>query len=49
MGTVLLLCALAFLLVYWVTAWVFFETLATVCAAVAVLVIALGCIIKIFT
>lgn len=48
MGFVLLLCAFAFILVYWVTAWVFFKTLATVCAVAAIVIIAVGLIKNIF-
>ena len=36
MNFILLLCAVAFMLVYWVTAWAFFKTLATVCAVAVV-------------
>lgn len=49
MGFLLLLCAFAFILVYWVTAWVFFKTLATICAALAIVVIAFAWIKSIFT
>lgn len=49
MGTILLLCALAFILVYWVTAWAFFKALAAFCTALAVVVIAFGWIKSIFT
>ena len=49
MGFILLLCALAFILVYWVTAWVIFKTLATVCVGLAVVLIAFGWIKSIFT
>ena len=48
MGFILLLCAFAFILVYWVTAWVFFKTLATVCAIAAIVIIAFGLIKNIF-
>lgn len=48
MGFILLLCAFAFILVYWVTAWVFFKTLATVCAITAIVIIAFGLIKNIF-
>lgn len=49
MGFILLLCALAFILVYWVTAWVIFKTLATVCAVAAIVIIAFSLIKNIFT
>ena len=49
MGFLLLLCAFAFILVYWVTAWVFFKTLATISAALAVAIIAFGIIKSIFS
>ena len=49
MGFILLLCALAFILVYWVTAWVIFKTLATVCAVAAIVIIALSLIKNVFT
>ena len=49
MGFILLLCALAFILVYWVTAWVIFKTLATVCAVVAIVIVAFSLIKNIFS
>lgn len=48
MGFLLLLCAFAFILIFWVTSWMFFKTLATICTALAVVTIAGGCIIGIF-
>ena len=49
MGFILLLCAFAFILVYWVTAWAIFKTLATVCAVAAIVIIAFCLIKNIFT
>ena len=44
----MLLCALAFILVYWITAWAIFKTLATVCAVVAIVIVAFRLIKNIF-
>ena len=49
MGFLLLLCALAFILVFWITSWGFFKTLATICVALAVVWIAVSWIKSIFS
>ena len=49
MGFILFLCAVAFILVYWVTVWAFFKTLATVCTVATIVIIAFSLIKNIFT
>ncbi len=49
MSLLMLLCSFAFILVYWVTAWAFFKTLATIFVVVAIVVIASSWIKNIFT
>ena len=49
MGIFTLLCAGAFILIYWITAWAFFKTLAIICVVITIVELVIILIKAIFS